>query len=190
MKKGRNKTVAEEKKEQGLPQEEPPREEPPREEPAEETAKAAPEADPQVERLTAENQALQDKYMRLAAEYDNFRKRSQKERESLFADARSDAVTAMLPVYDNLERAMKQPCGDEAYAEGVRMILRQLEETLAKLGVTEIETEGVPFDPNKHNAVMHVDDPALGENVVAEVFQKGFMIGDKVVRFAMVKVAN
>jgi len=175
--------VAEEVKDTVLPEEELPEETPAQEE-------AAPAADPEVERLTEENRALQEKYMRLAAEYDNFRKRSQKEREGLYTSAKTDAVTAMLPVYDNMERALRQPCTDEAYAEGVKMIMRQLEETFSKLGVTEIEAEGVPFDPNKHNAVMHVDDPELPENTVAEVFQKGFLIGDKVVRFAMVKVAN
>ncbi len=144
----------------------------------------------QLEQAQQEKQALQEKYMRLAAEYDNFRKRSQKERESLFTEAKNDALCAMLPVYDNVERALRQPCQDEAYAEGVKMIMRQLEETFQKLGVTEIEAEGVPFDPNKHNAVMHVEDESLGESTVAEVFQKGFMIGEKVVRFAMVKVAN
>lgn len=144
----------------------------------------------EYERVQAERDELKDKYMRLAAEYDNFRKRSQKEREGLFADAKSDALSAMLPVYDNVERALKQPCADEAYFKGVEMIMRQLEETFEKLGIKEIEAQGVPFDPNLHNAVMHVDDDSLGEGVVAEVFQKGFMIGDKVVRFAMVKVAN
>lgn len=150
----------------------------------------APSAQEEVDRLTQEIQTLQDKYMRLAAEYDNFRKRAQKERESLFTEAKGDALAAMLPVYDNVERALKQPCQDEAYAEGVRMIMRQLEETFQKLGVVEIEADGVPFDPNKHNAVMHIEDENLEAGVVAEVFQKGFMIGEKVIRFAMVKVAN
>lgn len=144
----------------------------------------------EYEKLQAERDELQDKYMRLAAEYDNFRKRSQKEREGLFSDAKGDALAAMLPVYDNVERALKQPCSDEAYYKGVELIMRQLEETFQKLGVKEIEAQGVPFDPNLHNAVMHVEDDSLGEGIVAEVFQKGFMIGDKVARFAMVKVAN
>lgn len=131
-----------------------------------------------------------DKYLRLMAEYDNFRKRSQKERESLYADIKADTAAKFLPVYDNLVRALTQSTEDEAYRKGVEMIMTQFEETLKKLGVTEIESVGQKFDPNLHNAVMHVDDDAKGENEIVEEFQKGFMLGDKVIRFAMVKVAN
>lgn len=134
--------------------------------------------------------ALNDKYLRLCAEYDNFRKRSQREKENLYADIKADTVTKFLPVFDNLERALAQPTADEAYAKGVEMIMSQFKTTLEKCGVTEIEALGKTFDPNLHNAVMHVDDEEKGENEVVEVFQKGFMIGEKVVRFAMVKVAN
>lgn len=134
--------------------------------------------------------AEQEKYMRLAAEYDNFRKRSQKERESLYTDIKADTLLKFLPVYDNLERALKQETTDEAYRKGVEMIMNQFNQTLEKLGVTEIESEGQKFDPEKHYAVMHVDDEALGENEIVEVFQKGFKVGEKVIRFAMVKVAN
>ena len=134
--------------------------------------------------------AEQEKYMRLAAEYDNFRKRSQKEKESLYTDIKADTLLKFLAVYDNLERALKQETADEAYRKGVEMIMNQFNQTLEKLGVTEIESEGQKFDPEKHNAVMHVDDEALGENEIVEVFQKGFKVGEKVIRFAMVKVAN
>ncbi len=131
-----------------------------------------------------------DQFLRLAAEYDNYRKRTAKEKESLWADAKADTVQAFLPVYDNLERALKQETSDEAYKKGVEMTMNQLKEVFAKLGVTEIEAQGQPFDPNLHNAVMHIEDENLGENVVAQVFQAGFMLGEKVIRFAMVQVAN
>ena len=134
--------------------------------------------------------AQEDKYLRLAAEYDNFRKRSAKEKESAWSDAKGDTAAAFLPVYDNLERAIKQPCGDEAYAKGVEMTMNQLKEVFSKLGITEIPALGEPFDPNVHNAVMHVEDDTVGENTIVEVFQAGFKNGEKVIRFAMVKVAN
>ena len=132
----------------------------------------------------------QNKFLRLAAEYDNYRKRTAKEKESIWADAKASVVTSFLPVYDNLERALKQDTADEAYKKGVEMTMTQLKEVLSKLGVTEIEAAGQPFDPKLHNAVMHVEDEAFGENTVAEVFQAGFQLGEKVIRFAMVKVAN
>lgn len=131
-----------------------------------------------------------EKYLRLCAEYDNFRKRSQKERESLYADIKADTLLKFLPVYDNLERALAQSTADEAYRKGVEMIMTQFNTTLEKLGITEIEALGKTFDPNMHNAVMHVEDENFGENEVVEVFQKGFKLNDKIIRFAMVKVAN
>ena len=134
--------------------------------------------------------AADDKYLRLAAEYDNYRKRTAKEKEALWSDAKADTAAAFLPVYDNLERAIKQPSTDEAYKKGVEMTMNQLKEVFSKLGIAEIPALGEPFDPNLHNAVMHVEDENLGENVVAEVFQAGFMCGEKVIRFSMVKVAN
>ena len=137
-----------------------------------------------------EQMVSKDQFLRLAAEYDNYRKRTAKEKESLWTDAKADTVQAFLPVYDNLERALKQETADEAYKKGVEMIMSQLKEVFAKLGVTEIEAEGKPFDPNLHNAVMHIEDENLGENTVAQVFQAGFMLGEKVIRFAMVQVAN
>ena len=137
-----------------------------------------------------EQMVSKDQFLRLAAEYDNYRKRTAKEKESLWTDAKADTVQAFLPVYDNLERALKQETADEAYKKGVEMTMNQLKEVFARLGITEIEAEGKPFDPNLHNAVMHIEDENLGENIVAQVFQAGFMLGDKVIRFAMVQVAN
>ena len=156
------------------------------EEPTPETQAGSSEVDILKQTITDQ----EDKFLRLAAEYDNFRRRSQKEKEAIYADATAAAVSALLPVYDNLERALKQETADEAYKKGVEMTMNQLKEVFARLGITEIEAQGKPFDPNLHNAVMHVDDENLGENVVAQVFQAGFMLGEKVIRFAMVQVAN
>ena len=142
------------------------------------------------EALEQEKAALNDKYLRICAEYDNFRRRSQREKDSLYGDIKADTVQKFLPVYDNLERALKQGTEDEAYRKGVEMIMTQFNATLEKLGVKKIESLGKTFDPNLHNAVMHVDDAEQGENTIVEVFQDGFMIGEKVIRFAMVKVAN
>lgn len=133
--------------------------------------------------------AANDKYLRMIAEYDNFRKRSVKERESCYADAHADAVMAILPILDNLERAVSYTDA-EAVAQGVAMILKSFNETFEKLGVKEIESLGKTFDPNFHNAVMHIDDEQYGENEIVEVLQKGYVKGDKVIRYAMVKVAN
>ena len=149
---------------------------PAEEEPRDETAEA----------LAAEK----EKFLRLAAEYDNFRKRSIKEKETIFSDVRSDTVSKLLPVYDNLERALSTGSTDEAFYKGVEMTMTQMREIFQSLGVTEIKAVGEPFDPTVHNAVMHVEDPELGENVVAEEFQKGFMLGDRVIRCSVVKVAN
>lgn len=140
--------------------------------------------------LKAEMDALNDKYLRICAEYDNFRKRSQKEKDNLYGDVKAETLKNFLPVYDNLVRALAQSTEDEAYRRGVEMIMNQFNVTMEKLGVTEIECLGKKFDPAYHNAVMHVEDEEKGENEIVEVFQKGFMMGDKVIRFAMVKVAN
>ena len=134
--------------------------------------------------------AEREKYLRLAAEYDNFRKRSAKEREAIFADVRADTVTKFLPVYDNLARAVAQKTSDEAYCKGVELIMAQFTETLTKLGVTEIPALGETFDPALHNAVMHGEDETKGEGIIVEEFQKGFKLGDKVIRHSMVKVVN
>ncbi len=142
------------------------------------------------EELEKQLAAANDKYLRICAEYDNFRRRSQKEKDALYGDIKADTVQKFLPVYDNLERALKQGTEDEAYRKGVEMIMTQFNSTLEKLGVTAIESLGQTFDPSLHNAVMHVDDEEKGENEIVEVFQQGFKLGDKVIRFAMVKVAN
>ena len=144
----------------------------------------------ELESLKDQVAGQEDKYLRLAAEYDNYRKRTAKEKESLWTDVKADTAGAFLPVYDNLERALKQDTADEAFKKGVEMTMNQLKGVLTKLGITEIPAQGQPFDPKYHNAVMHVEDESLGQNVVAEVFQTGFQCGEKVIRFAMVKVAN
>lgn len=150
-------------------------------------------ADPllkELESLKDQVAQQEDKYLRLAAEYDNYRRRTAKEKDFIWNDAKADAAQAFLPVYDNLERALKQDTADGAFKKGVEMTMTQLKTVLEKLGITEIPALGQTFDPNLHNAVMHVEDENFGENTVCDVFQAGFMLGDKVIRFAMVKVAN
>lgn len=131
-----------------------------------------------------------DRLLRLMAEFDNYKKRSARERENIYTDVRVDTVTRFLPVYDNLERALNAETADEAYKKGVEMTFQQLMEVFKKLGVEPIEALGQKFDPTRHNAVMHVDDEAYGENEVVQELQKGFILGEKVIRFSMVKVAN
>ncbi len=145
-----------------------------------------PEVNPWEEKYNAEH----DAHLRLAAEYDNFRKRTAKEKEASYGNGKADAVAKLLPVYDNLERALNQVCEDAAYKKGVEMTMAELVKIFTSLGVEIFGNVGDAFDPNLHNAVMHVDSEELGENVIAMVFQKGFKIGEKVVRFAMVQVAN
>ena len=161
---------------------------------AEETAESAAPAETAEPAAGADLQKqydeLNDRYLRMAAEYDNFRKRSAKEKESAWADSKASTAAAFLPVYDNLERALNAPCSDEAYQKGVEMTMNQLKEVLGKLGIEEIPALGEKFDPNCHNAVMHVDDESVEENTIVEVFQTGFRSGEKIVRFSMVKVAN
>ena len=157
---------------------------------ASETEQKAAEQTPATD-WEAKYNELNDRYLRMAAEYDNFRKRSQREREQAYTDAVSRAVTALLPTYDNLERALKAETADTEYKKGVEMTMTQLVESLKGINVAIIDAAaGTAFDPNFHNAVMHVEDESLGENVIAETFQQGFQIGDKVIRHAMVKVAN
>ena len=147
------------------------------------------ELEAKIEKLEAEGAEKDDKYLRLCAEYDNFRRRSQKEREGVYSDAYSDAINALLPVLDNLGRAVG--CEDpKALADGLALILKSFDEGLAKLGVEEIKALGETFDPERHYAVLHVDDENYGENEVVEVLQKGYTRGDKVIRYAVVKVAN
>ncbi|MBS6462418.1 MAG: nucleotide exchange factor GrpE [Ruminococcus sp.] len=146
--------------------------------------------------LTAENEKLKkelaetsDKYLRMLAEYDNFRRRTQKEKEGIYADAYESALSAVLPVADNLERAAL--CTDgESLSDGVKMIIKQFSEALGKLGVEAYGARGDAFDPVVHNAVMQIEDEELGENTVAEVLQKGYKKGDRILRHAVVKVAN
>lgn len=134
--------------------------------------------------------AAEERYLRLAAEYDNFRKRSARERDAIYADIRADTVLKFLPVYDNLVRALAAMTEDDAGRKGVEMTFAQFETVLTKLGVTPIPALGEQFDPERHNAVMHVEDEEQGENIIIEEFEKGFKMGDKVIRFSMVKVAN
>ena len=144
----------------------------------------------ELEALKQVNAQQKEQFLRLAAEYENYRRRTAKEKESIWTDEKGETAQKFLPVYDNLERALKQETADEAYKKGVEMTMTQLKTVLEQLGVTEIPALGQTFDPNLHNAVMHVEDEQFGENTVAEVFQAGFQLGEKVIRFAMVKVAN
>ena len=162
-------------------------EETPVEEIVEETvAEEVPEVNPWEEKYNAER----DAHLRVAAEFDNFRKRTIKEKEASYGNGKADAVAKMLPVYDNLERALNQETTDAAYKKGVEMTMNELTKIFTSLGVEIFGNVGDEFDPNLHNAVMHIENEELGENTIAAVFQKGFKIGEKVVRFAMVQVAN
>ena len=152
--------------------------------PAEEPA-AAPE-----ENYKEKYEHEHDAHLRLAAEYDNFRKRSQKEKDASYTNGKADTIAKLLPVYDNLERAMNQPTEDAAYKKGVEMTMQGLIKIFTDLGVEVYGETGDAFDPNLHNAVMHIESEELGENTLAQVFQKGFKTGEKVIRFAMVQVAN
>ena len=150
------------------------------------SAEEVPEINPFEEKYNAEH----DAHLRLAAEYDNFRKRTIKEKEASYGNGKADAVAKMLPIYDNLERALNQETSDAAYKKGVEMTMNELLKIFGTLGVEVFGNVGDEFDPNLHNAVMHIENEELPENSLAAVFQKGFKIGDKVVRFAMVQVAN
>ena len=173
---------AEEPKQEEKPAEEPKKEEKPAREPK---AKAEKEPD-----LKSQLAAEKDKYLRLLAEYDNFRRRSQKEKENIYTDVRGETLKKFLPVYDSLYRALMQTAEDDPARKGLEMIMTQYENALTQLGVSLIEAVGQPFDANFHNAVMHVEDESVGENIVVEEFEKGFKIGDKVLRYSVVKVAN
>lgn len=190
------------KKENTTPQED--KEKKPSQEPEapetkpEETAEAAPETytltKEQMEKLEDVAKQLaseKDQHLRLAAEYDNYRKRTAREKETLYQDAKTDTISKFLDVYDNLERAVSQEGGEDSpHRKGLEMIFRQLVDILEKMGVTIEDPQGKEFDPEKHEAVMHVDSEELGENIVAQVFQKGFILGDRVIRFAKCQVAN
>ena len=143
-----------------------------------------------LEMMQEELATEKEKYLRLAAEYDNFRKRTAKERETVYVDSRADVITRLLPIYDNLERALKTECSDEAFYKGVEMTMTLMTEALASIGVEPIFAVGEKFDPNLHNAVMTIENPEYGEKIIAEEYQKGFVFGDKVLRFSTVVVAN
>ena len=168
---------------------------PPEDRKAEEAAETFTLTREQMEKMEGLAKSLaeeHDQYLRLAAEYDNYRKRTAKEKESIYADAKIDTIKGMLPVYDNLERGLAQfkDEDNDPHKRGLEMIFTQFKESLTKLGVTPIDCLGKEFDPERHNAVMHVEDESCGENTVVEVLQQGFMLGEKVLRFAIVKVAN
>ena len=153
--------------------------------PVEETVEV-PAVDPWEEKYNAEH----DQFLRLAAEFDNFRKRTVKEKEASYGNGKADTVAKMLPVYDNLERALQQETADAAFKKGVEMTMTELVKIFTGLGVEIYGNVGDTFDPNLHNAVMHIESEDLAENTIATVFQKGVKMGDKIVRFAMVQVAN
>ena len=168
-----------------------------KEQPVEETAEETIETTPEETTETPEVNPWEEKYneereahLRLAADYDNYRKRTIKEKEASYGNGKADAVAKILPIYDNLERALNQPCTDEAYKKGVEMTMTELKKIFESLGVEIYGEIGEEFNPELHNAVMHNEDESLGENVISMVFQKGFKSGDKVIRFAMVQVAN
>ena len=140
--------------------------------------------------IEADLAAEKDKYLRLLAEYDNYRRRSTREREAIYADVRCDTLKKFLPVYDSLSRALAQTPDDDPARKGLEGIMNQYNTALNQLGVTAIEAVGQPFDANRHNAVMHIEDDAYGEGVVVEEFEKGFCIGVRVLRYSVVKVAN
>ena len=190
-----------EKKKKNTPQEQPEPEKTTNEAPAEDTAPAPEVVEEETFTVTREQMEQfeslaklvsdgNDKYLRLAAEYDNYRKRTTKEKENIYADAKLDTVKPFLEVADNLDRAVSQFEEGDPHRQGMELICKQFSEVLTKLGVTEIPALGEKFDPEKHNAVMHTEDDTAEENTVVEVFQKGYTLGDKVLRFAMVKVAN
>lgn len=156
------------------------------ERPAQEPA-AAPDPLEEAKKALAEREK---EYLYLRAEYDNFRRRSAKEKTEAYSTAKADAALKFLPVYDNLERALQQGTEDSAFLKGIEMTMNQLKQVLESLDIHSIDAVGQPFDPKFHNAVMHIEDENLGENVVAQCFQTGFTMGDKVIRFAMVQVAN
>ena len=160
-------------------------EETPVEETAEEVTET-PEVNPWEEKYNAER----DAHLRMAAEFDNFRKRTIREKEASYGNGKADAVAKMLPIYDNLERALSQETADAAFKKGVEMTMNELLKIFGGLGVEVFGAVGEEFDPGLHNDVMHIDDENMGESVIAQVFQKGFKMGEKIVRFAMVQVAN
>lgn len=144
----------------------------------------------ELEKLKKEKDELNDRHLRTLAEYDNFRKRSQREKDAVYGDATADAVKKLLPILDSFDRASNYECPDAEYKKGIDLIGNSIKEAFDQLGLKEIPALGEQFDPKFHNAVMHNDDPAYGENVITDVYRKGYTLGDKVIRFSMVVVAN
>ena len=190
MSKKQKEKKAPEAEETVTPETEAPAEEVREEAPVEDAPKEEAPQESELEKAQKQLAQEHDQYLRLAAEYDNFRKRSRKEKEGLYVDVKAETVAKFLPVYDNLERALANETADEAYKKGVELIMVEFKKIMTGLGVEEFGEKGDAFDPNAHNAVMHVENEELGENVIAQVFQKGFRIGDKVIRHAVVQVAN
>lgn len=158
---------------------------------AEELKKQLEDSQAKLKETEDELAKQKDIFLRTVAEYDNYRKRTAREKEATYTDATADAVQEFLSVEDNLERALEQKeCSVEDLRKGVEMVQKQMQAALTKLGVAEMGKEGEPFDPSLHSAVAHIDDESLGENTIAKVFQKGYKIGDKVIRHAMVQAAN
>lgn len=185
-----------EKEKETLEQQSPPNGEQPE---AEETAPEvevgtetpkAPDAPDELTRLREENKELEDRHLRLMAEFGNYKNRVAKEKDNIYGDAEANTLQKLLPVLDNLERAVESPCSDEEYKKGVALIHKGLWELLSGMGVEKIAESGVPFDPGIHNAVMHIEDENLGKNTVAQVLQKGYRMGDRILRYAMVQAAN
>ena len=157
---------------------------------AEELAAEAPKEPTAEEKLQAQLDELNDRYLRTLAEYDNYRKRTAKEKEAIYPEAKASTLASILPILDSLERALAVPCSDEEFKKGLELIHKSFDEVLQKHGVEALGEVGDLFDPGMYAAVAHVDDEAAGENSVAEVFQKGYKMGDRILRYAMVKVAN
>ena len=151
---------------------------------------AKPQEPSELDLLREDKKALEERNLRLMAEFDNYRKRTAREKESTYSDAVAETLKGLLPVLDNFQRAMESPCSDEEFKKGMELIYKGLWDAMTALGVEEIAEAGVPFDPNIHNAVMHIEDEKLAKNVVAQVLQKGYRIGGKVLRYAMVQAAN
>lgn len=155
-----------------------------------EQAEESESTETEEQRLTRELEEAGDKYLRLAAEYDNFRKRSQREREECYSNATGAVLEKLLPVWDNFERASQFPCNDAEFSKGFEMIKQSFEALFTAMGVEAVGEIGETFNPELHNAVMHIEDEELGENVISQVLQKGYKMGDKVLRYAMVQTAN
>ena len=170
----------------------PPLEEQAAEQTEAETAAETPEeaAARQLEQLREENKALEERHLRLMAEFGNFKNRTAKEKDNIYGDAVAGTLRELLPVLDNLQRALDSPCADEDYKKGAELTHKGLWEIMTGMGVEEIAATGVPFDPDIHNAVMHIEDDSLGKNTVAQVLQKGYRMGERILRYAMVQAAN